>query len=36
MSKLDKKPTNATDKVGDHPSIISVGDDVQRLFYFQL
>jgi hypothetical protein len=34
MSKLDKRlPKNAT-KFGGHLSIISVGNDVQRFFYF--
>jgi hypothetical protein len=34
MSKLDKRlPKNAT-KFGDHPSNISVGDDVQRFSIF--
>jgi hypothetical protein len=34
ISKLDKRlPKNAT-KIGDHLSIISEGNDVQRLFYF--
>jgi hypothetical protein len=34
MSKLDKRlPNNAT-KVGDHLSIISAGNDVQRFFLF--
>jgi hypothetical protein len=34
MSKLDKRlPKNAT-KFGDHLSIISVGNDVRRLFIF--
>jgi hypothetical protein len=34
MSKLDKRlPNNAT-KFGDHISIISVGNDVQRFFFF--
>jgi hypothetical protein len=33
MSKLDKRlPKNDT-KFGDHPSNISVGDDVQKFFY---
>jgi hypothetical protein len=36
MSKLDKRlPNNATN-FGDHLSIISVGNDVQRFFYFWL
>jgi hypothetical protein len=36
MSKLDKRlPNNAT-KFGDHLSIISVGNDVYRIFYFWL
>jgi hypothetical protein len=35
MSKLDKTlPKNATNKVGDHPSIISIEGDVQRFCYF--
>jgi hypothetical protein len=34
MSKLDKRlPKNAT-KFGDNLSIISIGNDVQRFFYF--
>jgi hypothetical protein len=34
MSKLDKRlPKNAT-KFGDHLSIISVGNDVQKFFLF--
>jgi hypothetical protein len=35
ISKLDTRlPANATDKFGNHPLIISVGDDVQMFFYF--
>jgi hypothetical protein len=36
MSKLDKKnyPRMLQIKFGDHPSISSVGEDVERLFFF--
>jgi hypothetical protein len=36
MSKLDKRLPNDGTKFGDHLSIISVGNDVQRFFYFWL
>jgi hypothetical protein len=36
MSKLDKRLPNDATKFGDHLSIISVGNDVQRFFYFWL
>jgi hypothetical protein len=34
MSKLDKRLPNNVTKFGDHLSIISVGNDVQRCFLF--
>jgi hypothetical protein len=34
MSKLDRRLRMLQTKFGDHPSIISVGNDVQRFFYF--
>jgi hypothetical protein len=36
MSKLYKRLHNNASKFGDHLSIISVGNDVQRFFYFWL
>jgi hypothetical protein len=37
MNKLDKRlPKNATDKIGDQPSITSVDGDVKMYFYFYL
>jgi hypothetical protein len=37
MSKFDKRlPKIRQTKFGDQPSIILVGDDIQRFFYFNL